>query len=161
MTSSAPKRQALIDHPDEFDKLRADRSLLDSAIDEGIRWTSPVKHFFRTATQDYEIGGQTIKAGDSIMVCYPSANFDESAFEEPHTFRVDRKPNRHIAFGFGIHQCLGQHLAKMEMRSLFGQLVDRIDWVERAGDPQWVEANFVGGLKSLPIRYQMKTLQPS
>ncbi|QYB00166.1 cytochrome P450 (plasmid) [Rhodococcus sp. USK10] len=153
--------QALMDHPEELAKLKADPTLLDSAVDEGIRWTSPVKHFFRTAVEDYDIGGSTIKAGDSVMVCYPSANFDDAAFDDPHSFRVDRKPNRHIAFGFGIHQCLGQHMAKMEMRSLFGQIVERLDWIESAGDPQWLEANFVGGLKSLPIRYQMKTLLTS
>ncbi len=149
--------QALMAHPAQFEKLRADRSLLDSAIDEGIRWTSPVKHFFRTATEDYEIGGSTIKAGDSIMLCYPSANFDDSVFEAPHEFRIDRKPNRHIAFGFGVHQCVGQHLAKMEMKSLFTALLDRVEDFEPAGDPRWLEANFVAGLKSLPIRYRMRT----
>lgn len=153
--------QALIAHPSEFEKLRADRSLLDTAIDEGIRWTSPVKHFFRTATEDYEIAGQTIRAGDSVMLCYPSGNFDESVFDAPREFRVDRKPNRHMAFGgFGLHQCLGQHLAKMEMKSLFTSLLDRVEVIESGGTPQWLEANFVAGLKSLPIRYRMRTTEP-
>ncbi len=152
--------QALLANPGEFEKLRADRTLLDSAIDEGIRWTSPVKHFFRTATEDYEIGGSTIKAGDSVMLCYPSANADEDVFDDPAEFRIDRKPNRHVAFGFGVHQCLGQHLAKMEMKSLFTALLDRVDQIELAGDPQWLEANFVGGIKSLPVRYQVRSSEP-
>ena len=151
---------ALMDNPDQFDRLRADRSLLDSAINEGIRWTSPVKHFFRTATTDYQIAGQTIRAGDSIMLHYPSANFDETVIEDPFTFKIDRAPNRHIAFGFGIHQCLGQHLAKLEMKSLFTQILDRVESIQPAGDPQWLETNFVGGLKSLPVQYTLKTPQP-
>ncbi|WPB89299.1 cytochrome P450 [Streptomyces malaysiensis] len=148
--------QALMAHPDQFDRLRADRSLLPTAIDEAIRWTSPVKHFFRTATADYEIGGRTIREGDSIMLHYPSANFDEAVIEDPFSFKIDRKPNRHVAFGFGIHQCLGQHLAKLEMASLYEVLLDRLASVQPAGDPQWFQTNFVGGIKSLPIRYQLK-----
>ncbi|MFJ9562814.1 cytochrome P450 [Streptomyces fuscichromogenes] len=150
--------QALIEHPDQLARLKADPSLLDSAIDEGIRWTSPVRHFFRTATQDYELGGQKIRAGDSLMVCYPSANFDDTVFDDPFEFRIDRKPNRQIAFGFGAHNCLGQHLAKLEMRALFGRLLPRLDSIELAGRPEGLEANFVGGLRSLPISYQMRPL---
>ena len=160
-SSTAGLLDALLRHPEQLAKLREDPSLLDLAIDEGIRWTSPVRHFFRTATEDYEIGGQTIRAGDSLMMCYPSANFDDDAFDAPHEFRVDRKPNRHIAFGFGVHQCLGQHLAKMEMRALFGELLRRIDWIEATGDAQLLETNFVGGIKSLPIRYRMLAPQPA
>ena len=151
--------QALIARPDQLERLRADRSLLGSAIDEGIRWTSPVKHFFRTATEDYDIAGQTVRAGDSIMLCYPSANMDEKVFTDPFEFQIDRKPNRHLAFGFGVHQCLGQHLAKLEMTALFSQLLDRVEDIRPAGDPQWLEANFVGGLKSFPIQYRMRTAE--
>lgn len=151
----------LLTHPEQFERLRADRSLLDSAIDEGIRWTSPVRHFFRTATQDYQIEGQTIHAGDSLMLHYPSANRDETVFDDPTAFRIDRSPNRHLAFGFGVHQCLGQHLAKMEMRALFSELLDRVDDITLAGDAQWMEANFVGGLKSMPIRFSMRAPQPA
>ena len=152
---------ALIEHPEELAKLRADPGLMDSAIDEGIRWTSPVKHFFRTATRDYELGGQTIREGDSVMLHYPSANFDEAAIEDPFSFKVDRKPNRHVAFGFGAHQCLGQHFAKLEMKSLFEPLLDRVEHMELAGDPKWVDSNFVSGLKSLPVRYRLRASEPA
>lgn len=152
--------KALLDNPGEFERLRDDRSLLGTAIDEAIRWTSPVKHFFRTAAADYEIEGQTIREGDSVMLCYPSGNQDATVFEDPLAFKVDRVPNPHLAFGFGIHQCLGQHLAKLEMTALFNQLLDRVESFESAGPAAYLEANFVGGLKSLPIRYVMKKFEP-
>lgn len=150
---------ALLQHPDQFERLRREPELLPSAIDEGIRWTSPVKHFFRTATRDYELRGQTIREGDSIMLCYPSANRDEAVFEAPFEFRIDRKPNPHLAFGFGPHLCLGQHLAKLEMRAFFTEFLRRIADIELAGSPDWLEANFVGGLKALPIRYRVRSLE--
>lgn len=150
---------AFATHPGQYQRLRADRSLLDSAIDEGLRVTSPVRHFFRTAVEDYEIRGKVIKAGDSVLLAYPSANLDETVFEAPEEFRIDRRPNRQIAFGFGVHQCLGQHLAKMEMRAFFDKVLDRVDSVELAGAPQLMEANFVSGLKSLPIRFESRALQ--
>lgn len=147
---------ALLRHPEEMAKLRADPALLPRAVDEFIRWTSPVKHFFRTAAADCEVGGKAIRAGDSLMMCYPSANRDAEVFEDPFAFRVDRTGNRHMAFGFGPHVCLGQHLAKLEMRILFTELLSRIDEIALDGDPAWVEANFVSGLKRLPIRYSVK-----
>lgn len=147
---------ALLQHPDQMARLRADRSLLSSAIDEGIRWTSPVRHFFRTATRDYDLRGERIRAGDSLMMCYPSANRDEEVFADPFTFRIDRKPNAHIAFGFGPHLCLGQHLAKLEMKAFFNRFLDRIHDVELDGEPEWLHANFVGGLKTLPVRYRVE-----
>ena len=146
---------ALIENPEQLDRLRADPALLATAIDEGIRWTSPVKHFFRTATRDYQLRGETIRAGDSLMLCYPSANRDEAVFADPFAFRVDRKPNPHLAFGFGPHLCLGQHLAKMEMRCFFTELLDRVQDIALADRPEWLHANFVGGLKSMPIRYRV------
>ncbi len=147
---------ALLRHPEEMAKLRADPALLPRAVDEFIRWTSPVKHFFRTAAVDCEIGGRAIRAGDSLMMCYPSANRDADVFEDPFAFRVDRSANRHMAFGFGPHVCLGQHLAKLEMRILFAELLSRIDEIALDGDPAWVQANFVSGLKRLPIRYSVR-----
>lgn len=143
----------LLQNPDQLAKLRADPALMPMAVDEFIRWSSPVKHFFRTTVADCEIGGKQIKAGDSLMMCYPSANRDEAVFDDPFAFRVDRFPNKHVAFGYGPHLCLGQHLAKLEMRMLFKELLARIDDIELAGKPAWVEANFVSGLKALPIRY--------
>lgn len=147
---------ALMQNPAEFAKLRANPDLLPSAIDEMIRWVTPVKNFFRTATEDVEFRGKKIRKGDNLLMCYWSANRDEDVFDDPFTFRIDRSPNKHIAFGYGAHVCLGQHLAKMEIRSLYKELLSRLETVELAGDPAWVEANFVSGLKRLPIRYSMK-----
>lgn len=147
---------ALLQNPGELAKLRANPELLNPAIDEMLRWVTPVKNFFRTATQDVEFRGKKIKKGDNLLMCYWSGNRDEDVFEDPFSFRIERSPNKHIAFGYGAHLCLGQHLAKMEIRSLYRELLSRLDTVELAGDPAWVEANFVSGLKRLPIRYSMK-----
>lgn len=144
---------ALIENPDEMAKLRADLSLMPKAVDEFIRWTSPVKHFFRTAVADCEVGGKAMKAGDSLMMCYPSANRDEAVFADPFAFRVDRSPNRHVAFGYGPHVCLGQYLAKLEIRALFEEMLPRVRDIALDGEPAWVKANFVSGLKRLPIRF--------
>jgi len=116
-----------------------------------------VRHFMRTATRDYEIGGQTIREGDSAILWYPSANRDEEIFSDPFEFRVDRKEAKHLAFGFGAHVCLGQHLARMEITALFKELLSRLSHVELAGEPKYMQSTFVGGLKSLPIRYEMKS----
>jgi cytochrome P450 len=143
---------ALLQNPDQMARLRADPAQLPAAIDEMFRWVTPVKHFFRTATVDARVGDRAIKASDSLLMCYPSANRDEDVFEDPFSFRIDRKPNRHIAFGYGPHVCLGQHLAKLEIRVFFEELFARTTDIELAGDPAWVASNFVSGLKRLPIR---------
>ena len=148
--------QALLAHPDEFKKLRNDPSLISSAVDEGIRWVTPVKHFFRTATRDCSIRGKQIKNGDSLMLCYWSGNHDEEAFDDPFSFRVDRTQNFHLAFGHGIHLCLGQMLAKMEIRALFGELISRTEDISMSGKPEWLASNFVGGVKSLPVSVRLK-----
>ncbi|MEI8240755.1 MAG: cytochrome P450, partial [Actinomycetota bacterium] len=111
--------KALIENPDQLARLQADMSLLTPAMDEVIRWTSPVKHFMRTATVDYEIRGTTIKAGQDVLLSYWSANRDEDVFANPFTFDVGRAPNKHLAFGFGVHYCLGAMLARMELKALF------------------------------------------
>lgn len=148
---------ALLENPEQMQKLRADpEALLPTAIDEMIRWVSPVRHFMRTATEDYEIGGKTIKKGESVILWYPSANRDEDIFEAPFEFRVDRSDAKQLAFGFGAHVCLGQHLARMEMSALYKELLKRVDTVELAGEPAYVQSTFVGGLKSLPVRYTLK-----
>ena len=144
----------LIRFPGEFAKIKADLSKVSGLVDESIRWTSPVKHFMRNATADTTLRGQTIRANERLMICYPSGNRDEEVFDAPDEFRVDRSPNRHIAFGYGPHMCLGQHLAKMEMRILFEELLPRLASIELAGDPRYVVTNFVGGLKSLPVRFK-------
>jgi cytochrome P450 len=146
---------ALLQYPEAMARLRADPRLLPTAVEEMVRWVSPVKHFFRTATEDYVLRGQQIKAGDSLMMCYPSGNRDEEVFTDPFRFQIDRSPNRHLAFGFGPHLCLGMHLARLEIRAFFRELLPRLDHIELAGDPAWVEANFVSGLKRLPVRYAM------
>ncbi|WP_439816704.1 cytochrome P450 [Zavarzinia sp. CC-PAN008] len=155
-SSTAGGIHALIQNPDEMRKLRARPDLMKTAVDEAIRWTTPVKHFMRTATEDYVLSGTKIAAGDSLMLHYPSANRDETVFEDPYTFKVDRDPNPHLAFGFGAHHCLGHLLAKLEMRYLYEELLGRLDHIELAGEPAWVEASFVSGLKRLPIRYALR-----
>ena len=147
---------ALLQRPDEMARLRAEPVLLPKAAEEMIRWTTPVKHFLRTATDDTTIRGQTIRAGDSLMLCYASGNRDEEVFEDPFRFRVDRDPNPHLAFGFGAHLCLGRVLAKMEIETVFRQILSRVDAIELAGEPALVQSNFVSGLKTLPIRYRLR-----
>lgn len=147
--------QALIEHPDQLARLQADPSLIGTAVDEMIRWTSPVKHFMRTATTDYEIRGTTVEAGQDVLLSYWSANRDEDVFTDPFTFDVGRSPNKHLAFGFGVHYCLGAMLARMELKSLFSALIPRLRSIELAGTPELVRSTFVSGLKRLPIRYEL------
>ncbi len=148
---------ALLQHPGELARLRADRALLPKAVNEMLRWATPVKHFFRTAAEDAELRGRMIRAGDALMMCYPSANRDEDVFEDPFAFRVDRSPNRHLAFGYGPHLCLGQHLARMEIGAFYDALLDRVADIEPAGKAAAVASAFVSGLKRLPIRYRIRT----
>lgn len=147
---------ALIRNPGEMEKLRGDPGLLETAADEMIRWNAPVKHFFRTAAEDFEIGGKTIRVGDSVMLAFASACRDEDLFEDPFAFRVDRTPNRHLALGSGPHACLGQHLAKLEIRLFFRHLLDRIDHIELVGEPRSNPSSFISGIVSLPIRYRVR-----
>lgn len=147
---------ALIQHPEQMARLRAEPQLLDSAADEMIRWVAPVKHFFRTAAVDTQVAGQAIGAGEAVMVAFPSGGRDGRAFERPDAFLVDRSPNRHTALGHGVHACLGQHLARLEIRLFFRRLLERIDHVELAGPPVWGESVFISGMESLPIRFSVK-----
>lgn len=147
---------ALLQNPDEMARLRAEPALLPKAAEEMIRWTTPVKHFLRTATEDAVVGGQAIRAGDCLMLCYASGNRDEAVFAEPFRFRVDRDPNPHLAFGFGAHLCLGRVLAKMEIETVFRELLARVDDIDLAGTPALVQSNFVSGLKTLPIRFRLR-----
>jgi len=154
-SSTAGAIWGLCEAPGEFAKLKADSSLIPGLVDESIRWTTPVKHFMRSATQPYELRGRQIEAGDWFWLAYPSGNRDEEVFEAPDEFRIGRNPNRHLAFGYGAHLCLGQHLAKMEMRILWEELMPRLESLELAGEPKLAVANFVGGPKRLPIRYRI------
>lgn len=142
--------------PEQLTKLKNDLSLLPNAVEEMVRWSTPVKHFMRTATQDYEIRGKTIKAGEAVCLHYPSGNRDEEVFEAPFEFRVDRDVKKQVAFGHGVHLCLGMHLARMEIRALFAELLPRLESIELAGTPRNTRSNFVSGLKSLPVRYMMR-----
>jgi cytochrome P450 len=129
---------------------------MNTAVDEMIRWVTPVKHFMRTATEDYSLRDKTIRAGQSVLLSYPSGNRDEEAFVDPFAFDVGRSPNKHLAFGFGVHYCLGAMLARMELKAFFKELLPRLDHVELAGDPKLMKTIFVGGLKSLPVAYSMR-----
>jgi cytochrome P450 len=150
--STAGAMMALAQDPEQFQRLKADRSLLAGIVEEAIRWTTPVQHFMRTAAQDVEVGGVMISKGDWMMINYVSANHDERIFDNPRKFDATRSPNRHLAFGAGGHQCLGLHLARMEMKILFNELLDRLDHIELAGQPKRAQSSFVGGLKTLPLR---------
>ena len=146
----------LIRNPDEMRKVREDRSLIPKMLEECFRWVSPVKHFFRTPIEDYEIGGVKIKKGESVFLSYPSGNRDEDVFADSFSFRADRDPNRHLAFGHGAHICLGMHLARLEMAAFFDALLERVEGIELDGDPEWVESNFVSGLKHMPVKYSLR-----
>ena len=143
---------ALTQNPEQLAKLRADPALLNTAVEEMFRWVTPVRHFMRTASADSTLRGKTIRSGDLLMLCYPSANQDEEVFTDPHLFRVDRTPNRHLAFGFGAHACLGQNLARAELRAFFKELLARVERVEIDGAFEWVRSNQVSGPKTLPVR---------
>ncbi|WP_370332525.1 cytochrome P450 [Mycolicibacterium hippocampi] len=148
--------RALIDNPDQLARLRGDMSLMGTAVEEMIRWTTPVKEFMRTATAPTEVRGVPIAEGDSVYLAYVSANRDEEVFTDPFRFDVGRDPNKHLAFGYGVHFCLGAALARMEMNSLFTELLPRLDTIELAGEPELSATTFVGGLKHLPIRYSLR-----
>lgn len=147
---------ALIENPDQLDRLRKDPSLMGTAVEEMIRWATPVKEFMRTAAADTEVRGVRIAEGESVYLAYVSGNRDEEVFDEPFRFDVGRDPNKHVAFGYGVHFCLGAALARMEMNSLFSELIPRLDSIELAGTPELSATTFVGGLKHLPVRYSLR-----
>ena len=146
---------ALIENPDQLERLRDNLDLMPSATEEMIRWVTPVKEFMRTAARDTEVRGIPIAAGDSVLLSYVSANRDEDAFEDPFRFDVGREPNKHVAFGYGVHFCMGAALARMEVSSFFRELLPRLKSIEMDGDPQFTATTFVGGLKHLPVRYSL------
>jgi cytochrome P450 len=145
--------QAFMDFPDELERLRADPELMPTAVEEIIRWATPVLHFRRTATRDVELRGARIREGDKVVTWYASANFDERVFDDPLRFDVGRKPNDHVSFGRGgPHFCLGAHLAKLEVRIMFEELLPRIASIEPAGPPRRIRTNFTNALKAMPVR---------
>jgi cytochrome P450 len=155
-SSIAGGLHALLQFPDQLERLRRDPSLVTPAVEEMIRWVTPVKQFMRTATEDYTLRGVAIQAGESVMLSYPSANRDEEVFDHPDLFDVSRQPNKHLAFGFGAHHCLGAQLARMEGRAFYNELLPRLRAVEITGEVQYIQTLFVGGPKHLPIRYELR-----
>ena len=147
--------EALAQHPGQLARVKADPSFIPDLVNEGLRWASPVKHFVRRASQDYVLHGQQIARGDRLMLLYQSANRDADVFDAPDEFRLDRKPNRQIAFGYGPHMCIGQHLAKQELRVMLEELLPRLVCLEVTGDRKVVQTNFVGGLRRLPMRLEL------
>ena len=146
--------RALMEHPDQYAALQADRDLLGTAIEEMLRWATPVHHFRRIATTDTELGGQAIAAGDKVVIWHASANRDEAVFDEPHRFDVRRDPNEHVAFGGGGPPfCLGANLARMELRLIFTEILDRMPDLEPVGTPEVLRSNFIHGITSMPVRF--------
>ena len=146
---------AFFDHPDQWELLRKDRSLLANAVEEMLRYVTPVMHFRRTATQDLELRGQQIMEGDKVVFWHSSANRDETAFDDPDTFDVRRSPNNHIAFGgVGPHFCLGANLARMEIMVMFDRLLDRMPDMRLDGEVQRLQSNFINGTKHIPIVFE-------
>jgi len=147
--------EALLHQPDQFDDLRRDRALLPAAVEEMLRWVSPIKNFNRRATRDVELHGETIRAGQNVLLLYPSANRDETVFADPEAFDIRRQPNDHVAFGYGAHLCLGHRLARAEIMGMVDRILERLPDIHLAGDdtqPLRV-SNFIVGFESLPVAF--------
>jgi cholest-4-en-3-one 26-monooxygenase len=145
--------QALCEFPEQRERLLERREYLDTAVDEFVRWVSPVMQFRRTAQRDTELAGQVIREGEKVVMFYGSANRDERAFEDAGCFDVARDPNPHLGFGIGVHFCLGASLARMEMRLMFEELFRRLPDLELAGPVARLRSNFINGIKSMPVRF--------
>ena len=145
---------ALLEHPGEYRRLRRDRDLLGTAVEEMLRWWTPVMNFRRTATRDTEVAGVPIRAGQKVVVWFSSSNRDGEVFGDPDRFDVARRPNDHLTFGHGAHFCLGAHLAREQMRALFAAVLDRLDDLELTGEPSRLRSNFQNGIKHLPLRWR-------
>lgn len=148
--------EALAMRPDVLAQVQADPALIPGLVNEGLRWVSPVKCFVRQAVEDTVLRGRQVSRGDRLLLLYPSANRDEDVFAEPDTFDITRRPNPHIAFGYGPHMCIGQHLAKLEIRVMLEELLPRIESLAMDGETSYVKTNFVGGLKKLPVRLSIR-----
>ena len=147
---------AFNENPGEWRKLVANQDLLDPAVEEIVRWVTPVIQFTREATRDYTVRGTKIAKGQSVCLFYASGNRDEDIFDEPFRFRIDRSPNDHIGFGRGEHVCLGAHLARLELRTVYQQIRERLESFERTGPAERVRSSFVGGIKRAPIRWKLR-----
>jgi cytochrome P450 len=153
--------KALLEHPEQMRLWRDNPDLDMNAAKELMRWVSPVRHMVRTATRDVVIGGKQIRAGDNLALWFPAANRDPEVFERPNELDITRDPKPQLAFGHGAHMCLGQHLATLEVARFFRELLPRLESMEMAAEPTWIKANFVGGLKSMPVRYRFATASPA
>jgi cytochrome P450 len=143
----------LNEHPDQYQKLRDNPALVDSMIPEIIRWQTPLAHMRRTALQDYELGGKQIKKGDKVVMWYVSGNRDETAIENPNQFIIDRpRPRQHLSFGFGVHRCVGNRLAELQLKIVWQEILKRWPKIEVMGEPERVPSAFVTGYVSLPVR---------
>ncbi len=149
---------ALIEHPDQLRLFQSDpENLMRPMLEEILRWTSPIIHFARTAACDTELHGKKIRKGEHIAIFFPSANRQEDIFTDPYSFRIDRYPNNHLAFGVGEHFCAGAHIARLELEMIFKHLLPRIEEIELAAPPSRLHSNLVGGIKRLPIRYKLRS----
>ncbi len=146
---------ALGEHHGEWDKLRGHPELLSDAVEEILRWVSPITHFTRTATEDCEVRGAKIRAGEQVALFWASANRDEEVFADPFAFRVERSPNPHFAFGVGEHFCMGAHVARVELETIFRHLLARLEWFEVSGPVERLSSAATEGIKHLPLRYRM------
>ncbi len=146
---------ALIRHPEQLGRLKEHPELTESAVNEMLRYVTPTTNFVRTAAEDTEIGGVKIAEGDDVCIHFCAANRDEDEFENPQAFMIDRRPNRHLTFGIGPHACIGQLLARIEMKALFKELMPRIESMELDGDPEYIKAFWVTGLKKLSVKYNI------
>jgi cholest-4-en-3-one 26-monooxygenase len=148
--------QAFCEFPEQWEKLRAQPDLLPNAVEEILRWVTPIIYFSRTATEDCELHGQKINAGDKVALYWASANRDEEIFEAPSEFRIDRPPVQQLVFGFGPHLCVGAHVARAELQAMFGLLIERMEWFEQSGPVERLNSSVNGAVKHLPIRYRLK-----
>ena len=144
---------AFSEHPGEWERLRERPELLPGAVDEILRWVSPISHFTRTATEDCQVRGVTIRVGEQVALYFASANRDEEVFDDPFAFQVDRQPNPHLAFGFGEHFCMGAHFARVELETIFGHLLTRFESFEVSGPVERLTSIVNGSIKHLPLRY--------
>jgi cholest-4-en-3-one 26-monooxygenase len=148
--------QAFLDNPGEWKKLAEDPGLVEGAIEETVRWTTPVNQFTRTATHDMQLRDKTVRKDEAVCLFYASGNRDEELFDDPFSFRIDRSPNDHIGFGRGEHVCLGAHLARLEIRAMYQQLRERLVSMERTGDAVRARSSFIGGIKRAPMRWELR-----
>ncbi|MBD3647664.1 MAG: cytochrome P450, partial [Pseudomonadales bacterium] len=140
-------------NPDEYEKLRSNPDLIPKMVPEIIRFQSPVAHMARTALEDTELGGQQIKKGDRVAMWYISGNRDEEHIENPDSFIIDRKnPRQHVSFGFGVHRCVGNRLAEMQLRIIWEEIMERFPNIEVVGDPVYLKSSFIHGIRELPVR---------